>query len=743
MKKIFQFIFLCLGTCFFAKAQTITTYNPELGIPVTINGNVIKNPWVGGFNTPLFSTIDLNGDGYKDLFVYDKDGGRYTTYTNDGVAGQVSYTYAPQYQWRFPPMHDWALLYDFDCDGREDIFTYTYIGGMEVWHNDYNSTNGLSFSLYTPLIYSHYGQNYVNLYVSGVNLPAITDVDNDGDLDVLTFAISGNNVEYHRNYSMDSLGTCGLMFRLEENTWGHFYLSGLSNIAILGAAKPAPEDSGPVELQKGGEPLSTLSSRHSGSCMIAVDFDGNQVKELMNGDILGNNMLYLHNTGTLDSAYMSSQDSLWPNYDVPVNFITFPAAYNFDVNNDGNKDVVISSCTANSSENFNNILYYKNIQTDSNAVFSYQKSTLLQDEMIEVGAGANVTLFDADNNGLLDMIVGNYGYFSQTPPYVSGLSYYRNTGTAASPSFELVTRDYMGVNSLGLTGIYPAFGDVDGDGDDDMMLGCTDGMLQFYLNNAGAGNVPNFSMPVSGPNFLGIDVGLFSAPQLVDVDRDGKLDLVIGERQGNLNYYRNTGSGSNINFTLVSSTFGLVDVVKHHISITGYSSPYMIDINGNYELFVGSESGYIYHYTNIDNNLNGVFTLLDSMYMGIYEKPRVTLAIADMNNDGLTDIFTGNNEGGVKFYYQHVSSVGIPDAGSQSYFSIYPNPATDKLIVKFATAGGNNKIEIYDMPGNLVYSGISGGIREQVATDHLSNGMYILKVTGDNKTVNKKFIISR
>jgi hypothetical protein len=752
IKKIFATALMLAGAIC-TQAQTYNIFSPELNIPVTINGNIIKNPWVGGFNTPLFSTIDMNGDGLKDLFVFDKDGGpgpnyRYTTYLNDGVPGQVSYTYAPEYAWRFPQMHDWALLYDFDCDGREDIFTYTYIGGMEVWHNDYNVTNGLSFSLYTTLIYSHYGSNYVNLYVSAVNLPALTDVDGDGDLDVLTFAISGNNVEYHRNYSMDSLGTCGLLFKLEESAWGHFYLSGMSNVAILGVAKPQGDDQQVAETdglsaeKNGNTAFTTLASRHSGSCMIAVDFDGDNAKELMNGDILGNNMLYIYNGGTSDSAYMTTQDTIWPNYNTPVNFITFPAAYNFDVDNDGNKDIVISSCTANSSENFNNILFYRNINTNSNAEFNYEKNTLFQDEMIEVGSGANVALFDANNDGLKDLIIGNYGYFSPTPPYVSGLSYYRNTGTAASPAFELVTRDYMGTNSLGITGLYPAFGDIDGDGDDDMVLGCTDGFIQLYLNTAGPGNVPNFVMPVNGPNFLGIDVGLFSAPQLVDVDRDGKLDLLIGERQGNLNYYRNTSSGPNLNFTLVSSTLGNVDVVKHATSITGFSAPCLVDVNGSYELFVGSECGYIYHYMNIDNNLGGVFTLVDSMYKSINERPRITIAMADINNDGLTDIFTGNNEGGVKFYCQHVSAAGIPSLSTDNYVSLYPNPAVNELTVKFNDGASTRHIEIYALAGNLVYSGDVHGIQKKIEVRNLSNGMYLMKVTGNNKIINRKFIIS-
>ena len=78
----------------------------------------MNNAWAGGLNAPIFSQIDLNGDGKKDLFIFDKDGSRITTYINNGTPNNIDYHYAPEYRSKFPKgLHDWVLLYDFNCDG--------------------------------------------------------------------------------------------------------------------------------------------------------------------------------------------------------------------------------------------------------------------------------------------------------------------------------------------------------------------------------------------------------------------------------------------------------------------------------------------------------------------------------------------------------------------------------------------------------------------------------------------------
>ena len=77
-------------------------------IPVTLDGATqLKNPWAGGLNSPQFSPIDLNGDGIKDLFVFERGyNGKVLTFINQGTPNEVDYFHAPEYESIFPKIEN-------------------------------------------------------------------------------------------------------------------------------------------------------------------------------------------------------------------------------------------------------------------------------------------------------------------------------------------------------------------------------------------------------------------------------------------------------------------------------------------------------------------------------------------------------------------------------------------------------------------------------------------------------------
>lgn len=263
-----------------------------------------------------------------------------------------------------------------------------------------------------------------------------------------------------------------------------------------------------------------------------------------------------------------------------------------------------------------------------------------------MGEGAYPVLFDVDADGKKDLIIGNLGYFNGATN-ISKLAYYRNIGTVSAPSYSLITRDYQNISSYNLYCVAPTFGDLDNDGDKDLVIGQNNGQLA-YFENTGTSSTAVFT---TSPTvfYKSIDVGSFAFPQLYDIDKNGLLDLIIGSVNGKISYYRNIGTASSPTFSISSTTFGGIDV-KHYGSLSGYSMPHLFDDAGVTKILVGSEFGNIYLYDNIDGNISGTFNRVDTNLFKINEGVRCAPFYEDVTNDGIRDLFLGNHAGGLAFF---------------------------------------------------------------------------------------------
>jgi len=740
MRKRYPFLAACLVLSLSASAQlgfvrgdSIPVYSPSQ----------LNFPWAGGLNFCQFSEIDLDQDGLLDLFVFDRTGNRITTYINTGTPNQISYKHAPEYQRLFPDLHDWAVLRDYNCDGKADIFTYQS-PGFRVFENTSTGSN-LQFTLRYNIVLSDYNPqgnpNMVNLYVSPVDIPAIRDIDNDGDLDVLTFSILGSFIEYHENTAMQSPFGCDtLMFELGSYCWGNFSENALNNSIALNQscrmASPEATDDGQINHQ----PDQLL---HAGSCLECIDIDRDDDKEVVIGDISATNSVMVRNGGTPQSALGDSVDANYPSYDSSVAMAIFPCAFQVDVNNDNKKDLVFSPNVTTAAENYKSVWLYNNTGLTDSVVADFAQNNFLQDHMIEVGEGAYPVWYDYDADGDQDLFIGNYGYYN-SGQYHSKIALYKNTGSAANPSFLLQTTDFAFIfgSGSGIQNLAFSFGDLDGDGDKDLLIGDYNGKLHFYQKLPG--NPDNFV--IAQPNYQGIDVGSFAAPQIIDVDRDGLLDLLIGRQSpGRLSYYRNTGTASNPVFTQMSSFFGGVEVNAPFYS-TGHSAPFLYDVGGSYKLLVGSESGWIWHFDNIDGNLAGNFNLIDSTYMDIWEGARTHLSGADVNGDAIMDLAIGNYSGGVALYLgDNNVSTGSLYGNDDAAFELYPNPASGSVTVNVPefSVYVDVRFGITNLLGQQVMNQTLSMQRTAINISALPKGVYICTLEIDGKRAQRKLIVQQ
>ncbi|MEO5643452.1 MAG: T9SS type A sorting domain-containing protein [Bacteroidia bacterium] len=723
------------------QAQTTVGFSRVDSVRVYSNNRPLLFPWAGGMNFCQFSDIDLDQDGILDLFVFDRSGNKITTYLNKGTANQVDYVLAPQYVSKFPLMHDWALLRDYNCDGKMDIFTCT-IAGFSIYRNTSTLASGLQFQLESAIVNTDRSPNSShfigNLFVSQVDVPAIRDIDGDGDLDVLTFENGGNKVEYHKNMSIERYGICdSIEYITSTNCWGEFTENATNSLVVFNTTCP------PVPIAQDENSAAEHSTAHSGSCIECIEVDNDGDQDILLGDLSNPQITFLRNGGTNTYALMDMQDDSFPSYDVMLDLDVYGCGFHLDVNNDGKKDILFSPNAPNTSENFHSSVYYRNTNTNTDVQVTYVQSGFLQDSMLDFGEGTYPVFFDYDNDGDKDLFIGNYGYYQTAGPYESKIALLKNTGTSTSPVYTLITRDFANIhaNYPSITGMAITFGDLDGDGDKDMIIGDFTGALNYFEKQPGPAD--NFVFITS--TYQSIDIGNFAAPQLIDVDRDSKLDLIIGKQSGTISYYHNNGTVNAPVFGLVTTFFGNVRVNQVGYP-TGFSTPCMYDDSGNYILIVGSERGWINRYDNIDGNLSGAFTRSDSMYVSIYEGGKLAPAVADVNNDGWYDMVIGNYAGGISLFYGDTTVfTGELNLHQTASFSIFPNPANESVTVSTEkTIYSRQFFIVNDLSGKEILRHEIFSQQTTIPVAELAAGIYICTLLDENGTAAKnKLIISR
>lgn len=728
-------------------------------IPVTRQGATLDLAWAGGLNSAQISEIDLNNDGLRDLVFFDHaysfpSGHKISTLLRTSEAeGTGAYVPTRAYDNVAPLnlLHDWALFRDYNCDGKVDIFSYTQ-AGFGVWKN-VSDADGLAFEQVSNLVYSGYvspsgAVTFANLFISQVDMPSIDDIDGDGDLDIITFSLLGTFVEYHKNLSMETYGTCdSLKFEVRNKCWGFFAENFNNNSVTLNSPcsfnVPSPEFRPQTEADAEDD---EDDRAHAGSTLTTLDMDGDGDKEVLVGDISFNNLVGLYNGGSVNYAFMMQEDTLFPSYDESVNITVFPAAFHLDVDHDGRRDLLVTPNASSLSHDHRSVLHYRNVGTDASPVFDFMQDNLFQERMLELGLGAIPVAFDENGDGLMDLVVSNHGYYQSGGNYVGKMALLRNVGSASGPAFEMVNDDWMGLSTSGIgLSMHPAFTDLDGDGDQDMYIGDLQGRLHYYRNNAtgpqAAFQLQQANIPDAGGTQ--IDVGQFAAPFFHDLDGDDLQDLLIGERNGNVNYYRNTGTANTPQWTLVNENLGGVSTVEW-INVTGHAVPAIyVNDQGEREMVLGSESGGIYRYTGIEGNIDGTWTRQDTAWRGIDDGARTALCLHDFTGDGQLDLVIGNYRGGLSFWRSDELTTVANEMRPEPMFRMAPNPARNLVELTIDNPAVGSAWVLRDVTGKEVLREWARAQRTVISLAGLVEGVYLVQFDGAAPGPAERLVIIR
>lgn len=582
-------------------------------IPVTDSaGEPYTFPWLGGFNLPRPQMVDIDADGDLDLFVQESSG-RIMYFENVGTAARSDY------EWRSAAFQDvaageWYRFARMDEDEDIDLLTEEIFSYIRYWRNA-GSPEEPRLVAAADSLRDADGEP---IFSDRQNIPNIADIDCDGRLDLLIGRLTGT-ITHYEEVGRDADG----LPRFRHVT------DRFQNIEIVATFGPGADPAASPNIPgAGGNPINPpIGSLHGANTLALSDYDGDGDLDLFWGDFFEAGILYIPNEGTCERPDLDSEPIPFPPND-PLATSGYNAPTLGDIDGDGDLDMLVGVLGGAFNPNrtvIDNFYYLEQVARNE---FIVRTSRFLPN--LDVGSESVPTFVDWDGDGDLDLLVSNKLEQDGTP--TSRIYRFENTGGAAQPRFELRDR-------LPIEGDYhytPAFGDLDGDGALDMVLGTWRSDLRLYWRRDGD-LVQDTTFDVR------LTRGTNASPALVDIDEDGDLDLFVGEASGELNFYRNTGSAGRPVFTLESDNFEGIDPGRR-------SAPAFVDLDadGDEDLVLGTETDGVVAFRNEGADATPWFTRVGELPV---PAPAFAIpAFADIDGDGDQDLFLGGNGGGVQYF---------------------------------------------------------------------------------------------
>jgi hypothetical protein len=191
------------------------------------------------------------------------------------------------------------------------------------------------------------------------------------------------------------------------------------------------------------------------------------------------------------------------------------------------------------------------------------------------------------------------------------------------------------------------------------------------------------------------------------------LDLISGDLDGHIFYYRNFGTRTIPNFRANQpDTLGGLDLYSIYPART---VPRLADFNGDgkWDLAVGEMGGRLILFDHIFDTIlhryDSVFyysNALGGSSIDIADfGDAFRMAIADWNGDSLPDLILGTNNGGIIGLRNRTGSLSTQQIPKQevTQLQLFPNPASDYLEIT-QPSGPKSPIKLFNLTGQLMKS---------------------------------------
>ncbi len=523
---------------------------------------VFEAPWIDDFGLlgsipepgAAPELVDIDGDGDLDLFVWLPWEERLRFFRNVGTPSARAFEEESSSALGLTPTGMHGVFADADGDGDLDAWVGEVGGNTYLFENTGTPTSpSFTFPVSNP-----FGLDGI----PSVAAPSLVDIDGDGDLDMflgggglLFFANTGQPAnphfafpDYHPFGLPGGISDFGILASFADIDGDgdldafersfYFYAGSAIAVASNTGTRSSPGFGSPRY-----DPFGLTSSSFYGSPPSFGDIDGDGDLDAMAGDRSGSVMLF-ENTGSAVSPAFPPTNPFG---------LTASAVTLADLDGDGDLDA------------FGDGQLFENVGSAASPVFAAPSSLL--------DCCNPFALTDVDADGDLDAF--------------SGLCFFENTGTASSPGFSSCSSGAFGLSGLADSYLADSFVDIDGDGDVDAFIGTAHNGLALFRNTGSAAS-PAFT----GPAFdsFGISrAGSNEEPVFLDVDRDGDPDLFVAQSQGLIYWMQNSGTATSAAFAFhVPDPFGLVAPKLGKRTQISWAD---IDGDGDYDAFVGT-NGY-------------------------------------------------------------------------------------------------------------------------------------------------------
>ncbi len=640
-----------------------------------------ENLFLGGAYYTRISLADIDGDEDLDMFYGGGDCGSLVFFENVGNGQEPVFQLGYE---EFPGLRHRSLyggtadadFGDLDNDGDLDAAFAPMIdrGGMVFW-NDGDSIN--PDFVYRPPLGPLDGQSNVTLI----------DIDNDGDLDYF----SGQGYRTFQMYFAENIGTPEIpQFIMRSRIYQNL------NFGI-------PFNFDFADLDGDGD-FDLLVCKHGG------------------------NIGYYENTGTPEEPdFVLLTDDFLPDRDT-TDWMETPEFADIDA--DGDLDLFLAGAYAH-------FYYFENIGSSQEYQFIQRSDTSFFYNIPYMAGALLGNSVDIDGDGDQDL--------------APGTSLFLNESFDDQIRFSRV--------DFSLPFVVGAFADMDADGDYDYIIPGGINSIGYFEN------IGDTSWPVwDDIRDLFPDDGHLSYIWSVtagDMDNDGDEDLLVGHDYANpITYYRNDGTPDSYDFVFAGQmtlpqweSYGIYDALLGDI-----------DIDGDLDLLIGdTRFGDTYElrllfYRNDGTPEQYSWTFVtDDFQNAVSEHRNGSLApcLADVDNDGDNDLVLTNNGIGMQLFLNPLDPTAVEDSSridqdnAMDFVGIkcFPNPVNSTIRFSIGLPeSGYGRIYILNILGQSISEIHSGEMSAGENTFYwdttpYASGIYFIAIKSRENTVFSRFTI--